>query len=86
MLATLRGEYGVKRLVCEGGAQVFRSLLAADLVDEIHVTVCPRIFGGTHAPTLTGVAPAFFPRSIPLVLQKMDVAGDECFLRYRVAR
>ena len=86
MLATLRQDYGVKRLVCEGGAQVLRSLLAADLVDEIHATFCPRIFGGTDAPTLTGVAPDFFPKSIALKLQKMEVIGDECFLRYRVQR
>jgi riboflavin-specific deaminase-like protein len=86
MMATLRREYGVKRLVCEGGAQVLRSLLAADLVDEIHTTLCPRIFGGSAAPTLTGVAPDFFPRSIPLALTKMEVVEGECFLRYRVQR
>ena len=86
MLATLRAEYRVKRLVCEGGAQVLRSLLAADLVDEIHATLCPRIFGGTMAPTLTGVMPDFFPKSIALRLQKMEVVEGECFLRYRVQR
>lgn len=86
MLATLRHDYGVKRLVCEGGGQVLRSLLAADLVDEIHVTMCPRIFGGVRAPTLTGVAAEFLPRSVPLVLREMKVVEGECFLRYRVKR
>jgi riboflavin-specific deaminase-like protein len=86
MLATLRQDYGVKRLVCEGGAQVFRSLLAVDLVDEIHVTLCPRIFGGTMAPTLTGIADSFFPKSISLALKKMEVIDGECFLRYRIQR
>jgi riboflavin-specific deaminase-like protein len=86
MLATLRSEYRVKRLVCEGGAQIFRALLEAGFVDELHVTFCPRIFGGVAAPTLTGVAGAFLPRSIPLRLVKMEVIDGECFLRYRVGK
>jgi riboflavin-specific deaminase-like protein len=84
MLATLRTDYGVKRLVCEGGAQVFRSLLVAGLVDEIHVTFTPRIFGGKDAPTVTGIARDFLPASVPLQLRDMEVLEDECFLRYRV--
>ena len=84
MLATLRSEYAVKRLVCEGGAQIFRALLTAGLVDEIHATFAPRIFGGRAAPTLTSVAGAFLPRSAQLDLRSMEVLGGECFLRYRV--
>ena len=84
MFATLRADYGVRRLVCEGGAQIFRALLAAGLVDELHVTLCPRIFGGAKAPTLTGVPGAFLPPSVPLSLKKMEVIDGECFLRYRV--
>ena len=84
MLATLRADYGVKRLVCEGGAQIFRALLTAGLVDELHTTLSPRIFGGEKAPTLTGLAGAFLPGSVPLALKKMEVIGGECFLRYRV--
>ena len=84
MLATLRTDYGVRRLVCEGGAQIFRALLAAGLMDELHVTLCPRIFGGAKAPTLTGVAGAFLPASVPLTLRKMEVIDGECFLRYRL--
>ena len=86
MLATLRADYGVRRLVCEGGAQIFRALLSAGLVDELHVTLCPRVFGGERAPTLTGLPGAFFPASVPLALKKMEVSGGECFLRYRVAK
>ncbi len=85
MLATLRREYRVRRLVCEGGGQIFRALLTAGLVDELHVTLCPRIFGGAGAPTLTGVAGDFLPRGIPLVRKKMEVIDGECFLRYRIA-
>lgn len=84
MLRTLRGEHGVKRLVCEGGARVFRALVEAGLVDELHVTVTPRIFGGAKAPTLTGVAGGFLSRSTALKLRDMSVFDGECFLRYRM--
>jgi riboflavin-specific deaminase-like protein len=84
MMATLRRDYGVKRLVCEGGAQVFRSLLTAGLVDEIHVTFAPRIFGGKDSPTLTGLAGTFRSASVPLELREMEIIEEECFLRYRV--
>jgi riboflavin-specific deaminase-like protein len=86
LLVTLRREYRVRRLVCEGGSQIFRALLEAGLVDEIHVTFCPRIFGGTDAPTLTGPAGDFLPHGIPLTLREMKVRDGECFLRYRIAR
>ena len=85
MLETLRAEYRVRRIVCEGGAQIFRALLTARLIDELHVTICPRVFGGRRAPTLTGLAGAFLPRSVALRLRAMEVIDDECFLRYRVA-
>ncbi|MEO8352343.1 MAG: dihydrofolate reductase family protein [Chthoniobacteraceae bacterium] len=86
MLATLRKDCGVRRLVCEGGARVLRSLLEADLLDELHVTVCPRIFGGSQAPTLTGIADSYLPRSVSLELCDFDIVDAECFLRYRVTR
>ena len=84
MLSTLRREHKIRRLVCEGGARVFRALLAAELVDEIHLTLCPRIFGGERAPTITGIPGEFLPRTTPCVLREMKVIEDECYLRYRV--
>jgi riboflavin biosynthesis pyrimidine reductase len=86
LLVTLRCEYQVRRIVCEGGSQIFRALLTAGLVDELHVTLCPRLFGGESAPTLTGPAGDFLPQGVPLTLKKMEVRDGECFLRYRVAR
>ncbi len=84
MMFTLRRDYHVRRLVCEGGPTVFRSLLEAGLVDEIHLTLCPRIFGGAKAPTLTGLAGRFLPHSIHCALREIKTDGDECFLRYAV--
>jgi len=59
-LAWLRQKWKVKRLLCEGGGELNDALFRADLVDEIHLTICPKIFGGRTAPT---IADGFgFPR------------------------
>ncbi len=85
-METLCADYGVQRVDSEGGGQLFRSLLLAELVDELHVTFCPRIFGGQSAPTLTGTAGDFLPRSVPCALESVEVVAGECFLRFRVLR
>jgi riboflavin-specific deaminase-like protein len=48
----LRKEWRVKRLLCEGGGELNDALFRAGLVDELHLTICPKIFGGRHAPTI----------------------------------
>ena len=85
-LAILRADYGVKRLVCEGGGTLLRSFAAAGLLDELHLTICPLIFGGRGAPTLTGLPGKFLPKSTELRLIEMKRVGDECFTRWRVVR
>ena len=48
----LRRRWHVKRLLCEGGGELNDALFRAGLVDELHLTLCPKIFGGRHAPTI----------------------------------
>ena len=48
----LRTKWNVRRLLCEGGGELNDALFRADLVDEIHLTICPKIFGGQTAPTI----------------------------------
>jgi riboflavin biosynthesis pyrimidine reductase len=86
MLATLRSQHGVRRVMCEGGPGLLRSFLEAGLVDEINVTFCPRVFGGVDAPTLTGGPGGFFPSAIECRLESLEPLGGECFARYRVVR
>jgi riboflavin-specific deaminase-like protein len=51
-LRWLRMKWSVKRLLCEGGGELNDALVRAGLVDEINLTVCPKIFGGRTAPTI----------------------------------
>jgi riboflavin biosynthesis pyrimidine reductase len=82
MLETLYTEHHIQHLVCEGGPSLLRSLLASDLVDVLRLTLCPKIFGGASAPTLSGVADAFFSESRPWHLDSLEEVGEECFVRY----
>jgi riboflavin-specific deaminase-like protein len=51
-LRWLRAEWNVRRLLCEGGGDLNDALFRAGLVDEINLTICPKIFGGRTAPTI----------------------------------
>jgi len=83
-LQTLWSRHGVRRVICEGGPALLRSLLEEQLVDEINVTFCPRVFGGSDAPTLTGGPGAFLPAAVECCLEAMEAVDEECFARYRV--
>ena len=51
-LAWLRDTWNVRRLLCEGGGRLNAALFRAGLVDELHLTICPLIFGGATAPSI----------------------------------
>ncbi|NJK77305.1 MAG: RibD family protein [Microcoleus sp. SU_5_6] len=77
---------GIQRLAILGGGQLVASVLAAGLIDEFWLTVCPLILGGTDAPT--PVAGKGFLASCAPKLQLLAVkqVEGEVFLHYRVAR
>ncbi len=86
MLRRLHRDYKVRRVACEGGPILFRSLLKLGLVDELNLTIAPYLFGGADAPTLTGLSKEFLPASVHCVMTSMRVVGDECFLTYRIKK
>jgi riboflavin-specific deaminase-like protein len=51
-LRWLRKKWGVRRLLCEGGGELNNALFRAGLVNELYLTICPKIFGGHNAPTI----------------------------------
>jgi len=84
MLKTLRDQYNVRTLACEGGPTLFRSLLEENLVDQLNLTIAPYMFGGAKAPTLTGLSKEFLPASVHCSLVSMRRVGEECFLTYQI--
>ena len=82
LLAWLRDGVGAATVVCEGGGILAADLFAARAVDELYLTVVPRILGGAAAPTLVaGVG--FDPEQIPDArLASLERVGDELYLRY----
>ncbi len=74
---------GIQTLLCEGGGNLCAQLFAARAVDQLHVTLVPRILGGTRAPTLAD-GPGFAPDQIPdPQLTSLERVGDELYLRYQ---
>jgi len=86
-LRWLRQKWGVKRLLCEGGGELNDALFRTGLVDELHLTLCPKIFGGRAAPTIadgTGASKLADARRFRLQSQKR--IGDELFLIFQALR
>ena len=85
VLRWLRHQWDVKQLLCEGGGELNGALFRAGVVNELHLTICPRLLGGRKAPTIAdGVGVAHLADASQLVLRSTDRAGDELFLVYRV--
>lgn len=86
-LRWLRAKWGVKRLLCEGGGELNDALFRADLVSELHLTVCPRIVGGRDAPTIAdGNGLPSLAAAAQLKLISSRRIGDEMFLVFRRTR
>jgi riboflavin-specific deaminase-like protein len=86
-LRWLREQWGVKRLLCEGGGKLNDALFRAGLVDELHLTICPKIFGGRNAPTIAdGIGFPKLVNAAHLKLKSVRRVGDELFLVFVCVR
>jgi riboflavin-specific deaminase-like protein len=86
-LAWLKRQWNVKRLLCEGGGELNDALLRAGFEDELHLTICPLIFGGRTAPTLAdGWGCAGLAAAAQFRLKSRRPVGDELFLVFAARR
>jgi riboflavin-specific deaminase-like protein len=54
LLERLRAEHGVRSILCEGGPSLNESLVREGLVDELFLSVAPKLAGGPPLTVLTG--------------------------------
>jgi 5-amino-6-(5-phosphoribosylamino)uracil reductase len=77
---------GIKNLCFLGGSELASSLFKANFIDELWLTVCPFIYGGSAAPSPVSGA-GFTPDSAPkLTLLSVDRVEQEIFLHYQVQK
>jgi 5-amino-6-(5-phosphoribosylamino)uracil reductase len=72
---------GLSRLVLLGGADLASQWLAAGLVDELQLTLCPLLLGGAHSWCAADPGLGLDRRRWRL-LEQRPLEGDELLLRY----
>ncbi len=83
-LARLRTDHGVRSLLCEGGPTLNAHLLSAGLVDELWLTLNPKLIGGQAALTIVAGRELVDPAELELA---GVASGDgDLFTRWRVRR
>lgn len=82
-LRYLRDDLGIDLLLCEGGAQLNGSLIRADALDELFLTLAPKLRGGEGPPIIMAEPWPSFGLPTLNLLSVWEHEG-ELFLRYRV--
>jgi riboflavin biosynthesis pyrimidine reductase len=85
LLERLRAR-GAESVLVEGGGELNWHLLRDDLIDEIHVTLCPSLLGGRYAPTPFEGDGFSMKDQRRLRLAEVRHEGDELFCRYEMLR
>jgi riboflavin biosynthesis pyrimidine reductase len=78
-LRHLRRERGIRALLSEGGPRLHAELQAAGLVDDLFLTIAPKLVGGEAPRIVEGALPGIAPLELAWLLEE----DGELFARYR---
>jgi riboflavin-specific deaminase-like protein len=84
LMAHLRQQCGIRSVLCEGGPTLNSFLLAAGLVDELFLTLNPKLVGGAAALTIVAGRELVEPEE--LALMSVAEGGGELFTRWRLQK
>lgn len=76
----------IESIAVLGGGEIVAALLEADLIDELHLTVCPLLLGGQTAPSPIEGAGFSQEDASRLTLMSVKREEQELFLHYQVQR
>jgi diaminohydroxyphosphoribosylaminopyrimidine deaminase / 5-amino-6-(5-phosphoribosylamino)uracil reductase len=75
-------EQGVHSLLCEGGSVLAASLLKANLVDEVHWIIAPKIIGDAQAqPSISSAKMVDLDDALELSSVKHLRLGDDMLIQ-----
>jgi riboflavin-specific deaminase-like protein len=80
-LAWLRRERGIRSVLCEGGPTLHGELQARGLVDEVFLTIAPKLAGREERSILSAPLPDVIEMELAWLLE----SDGELFTRYRVS-
>ena len=84
LLAYLHERHGVRSILCEGGPTLNSFLFAAGLVDELFLTLSPKLLAGASALTIVAGRELVEPADARLI--SVAEADNELFSRWRFSR
>jgi 5-amino-6-(5-phosphoribosylamino)uracil reductase len=84
LMARLTDDYGVRSVLCEGGPTLNFHLFGAGVVDELFLSLSPKLSGGAAALTIVAGGALVEPAEMTLV--SLAEAEGELFTRWRMKR
>jgi riboflavin-specific deaminase-like protein len=84
LMARLREDHGVRSVLCEGGPTLNSHLLAAALVDELFLTLNPKLVGGAAALTIVAGRDVVEPAELRLI--SVAEGDGDLFTRWGVVQ